>query len=102
MDILQEIIKMDKAASAQTEAMHKAELDKLDASDAEITRRLENAVANEKAQAKAFRKQRKEQLYQKKDDVDAALKESISRLDGIFSQHKEDWQTEIISRITGI
>lgn len=102
MDILQEIIKMDKAASANTEAMREAELNRLDASDTETTRRFENAVANEQAQAEAFRKQRQEQLSQKKADTQAELGKSIDRLNDIFSAHKEEWQTEIISRITGV
>ncbi len=101
MDILQKIIKMDKAAAAQADEVREAELNRLDALDEKSSRRTEKAVANEKAQAEAFRAQREQQLVQKQADAKAELEESIARLDGIFAAHSEEWQAEILSRITG-
>lgn len=101
MDILQQIIEMDKAAAARNEAMRKAELERLDAMDVLNRQHLEQVVKNERAQAKEFLAQRREKLEKKKADTEAELSERISRLDGIFDTHKDEWQSEIIARITG-
>lgn len=101
MDILQEIIEMDKAAAARADEARETEINRLNALDEKSSRRTEKAVANEKAQAEAFRAQREQQLTQKRSDTKKELDESIARLDEIFDTHYEEWQSEIISRITG-
>ncbi len=101
MDILQEIIRMDRAAAERADLMYSAELKRIEAAEAKSERRFEKAVANEKAQADAFRSEREERLALKKADTEKAMLRQIAQLDGIFSQHKEQWQSEIIGRITG-
>ena len=102
MDILQQIIEMDKAAAARTKKLCEEELKKLDAIDAKNSRRMEKALANERAQAEQYYRSRQMKLEKKKADSATELSESINKLDEIFSAHRSEWQDEIISRITGV
>ena len=41
-------------------------------------------------------------LDKKKSGADAAMAEEIKKLDDIFAAHREEWQTEIIEKVTGV
>lgn len=102
MEILQQIFELDKAASAAVKKTCEAELNRLDARDEENARGLEQMVKYEQAQAEEFRRQHEERLSRKKADTEATLTESVKRLEEIFAAHREEWQSEIIRRITGV
>ncbi len=102
MDILRKIIEMDKAAAAQTEKIVEAELQRMDDSDEKHAKHRERLLAEEQAKADAALQQQEQQLKEKKRNAKAALVESTEHLDGVFAAHRSEWQSEIISRITGV
>lgn len=102
MDILRQIIEIDKNAAAHTELIVEAELIRMDESDEKYANRRERLIADERAKADEKMKQQSQLLEEKKRNAKAALVESTERLDGVFAAHRSEWQSEIISRITGV
>ncbi len=102
MDILRQIIEIDKNAAAHTELIVEAELRRMDESDEKFANRRERLISDERTKADEAMKQQAQQLEEKKRNAKAALVESTERLDGIFAAHRSEWQSEIISRITGV
>ena len=102
MDILRQIIEIDKNAAAHTELIVEAELRRMDESDEKFANRRERLISDERARADEAMKQHAQQLEEKKRNAKAALVESTEHLDGIFAAHRSEWQSEIISRITGV
>ncbi len=102
MDILRQIIEIDKNAAAHTELIVEAELIRMDESDEKYANRRERLISDERAKADEEMKQQAQLLEEKKRNAKAALVESTERLDGVFAAHRSEWQSEIISRITGV
>lgn len=102
MDILQKIIEIDKAAAAQTELLAEEEQRNLKGLDEKRLRRREKRVSEEREKLDALRAEQERILDEKKRNADKALSETTGTLDSIFAQHREEWQDEIISRITGV
>ena len=102
MDILQKIIETDKAAAAQTELLAEEEQRSLKGLDEKRLRRREKRVSEEQEKLDALRAEQERILSEKKQGADKALADTTSRLDEIFAQHREEWQNEIIGRITGV
>ena len=102
MDILRSIIELDMAAAAEAEKAIEAELRRLDESDEKYASRRERLISDEQSKADELLKQQAELLKEKKRNAKAALVESTERLDGVFAAHRSEWQSEIISRITGV
>ncbi len=102
MDILRSIIELDMAAAAEAEKAVEAELRRLDESDEKYASRRERLISDEQSKADELLKQQAELLKEKKRNAKAALVESTEHLDGVFAAHRSEWQSEIISRITGV
>mgnify|MGYP003294808703 CR=1 FL=1 len=102
MDILQTILDLDKAAAAQTELAVEQERRALKELEDKRLRRREKRVAEEQEKLDSLRSDNERMLNDKKDSADKALADKTSELDSIFAQHREEWQSEIISRITGV
>ncbi len=102
MDFLQQIIEMDKAAAAQTEEVRETQLKKLDISNQNAMKRQEAIIQEQQLLKDEAEIKQAEMLQQKKIDSDMAREKDIARLDSIFSAHREEWQAEILSRITGV
>lgn len=102
MDILQKIIEIDKAAASQTELLVEKEQRNLKSLDEKRLRRREKRVDEEQEKLDSLRAEQEQTLYEKKRNADRILSETKSRLDDIFAQHREEWQNEIIGRITGV
>ncbi|MBE6889822.1 MAG: hypothetical protein E7485_07405 [Ruminococcaceae bacterium] len=102
MDIIQSIIELDKAAARRTEDIRKAELQKLDTVDKNAERKQQKLIEKHHGIADSKRAEQEQLLNEKKVDATTALEQSKARIDEVFSSHSEQWQNEIISRITGI
>ena len=102
MEILRQIIEIDKNAAAHTELIVEAELRRMDESDEKYAKRRERLLSEEQAKADDALQQQEKLLEEKKRNAKAALVESTERLDGVFAAHRSEWQAEIISRITGV
>lgn len=102
MDILRNIIELDKAAAAEAEKAVEAELRRLDESDEKYASRRERLITEEQEKADEALRCQSQLLEEKKRNAKAALVESTEHLDGVFAAHRSEWQSEIISRITGV
>ena len=102
MDILKSIIEIDKAAAAEAEKIVEEEMLRIDESDEKYAKRRERLLTEEQAKADEAIKKHAELLEEKKRNTKAALVESTEHLDGVFAAHRNEWQNEIISRITGV
>ncbi len=102
MDILRNIIELDKAAAAEAEKAVEAELQRLDESDEKYASRRERLITEEQEKADEALRRQSQLLEEKKRNAKAALVESTEHLDGVFAAHRSEWQSEIISRITGV
>lgn len=101
MDILQEIIKMDKEASERVLAVQSAHTIKQDQAASNAARAGEEAVINERRSLEMFKAQQQALLDEKKANADAILIKQTSKLDAVFAEHKAEWTDEIMKRIIG-
>ncbi len=102
MDILQSIIEMDKTAAASTKAAVAEERKRLDEKEKNADSRRAAVLDRNRSAAENSRLSREQALAEKKAETQAALLEGKARLDDIFARSSEAWQSEIISRITGV
>ncbi len=102
MDILQNIIELDKAAAANTKAAVKKERIKLDEKEKNADSRRNSVLDRNREAAESSRMEQEKALAEKKAAAEASLSESKARLDDIFAGNRESWQNEIIGRITGV
>lgn len=102
MDILQSIIEMDKAAAASTKAAVVEERKRLDEKEKNADARRAAVLDRNRSAAENSRLSCEQALAEKKAATETALLESKKKLDDIFARSSEEWQSEIISRITGV
>ena len=102
MDILQKIIEIDKAAAAQAELAVEAEFHEIKALEDKRLRRRQKRLEEEQIKFDELRTEQERLLNEKKNGSQAAIAETTGRLDEIFAQHREQWQSEIMQRITGV
>lgn len=102
MDILQSIIEMDKTAAASTKAAVAGERKRLDEKEKNADARRAAVLDRNRSAAENSRLSREQALAEKKAETQTALLEGKARLDDIFARSSEVWQSEIISRITGV
>lgn len=100
MDILQQIIDMDKAAVARVEAAVAEERRLSDESGESSAKAREEAISAERAKNEEDLKKQTAILNEKLSKADKILAEECSKLDEKFSAHKSEWKAEIIARIT--
>lgn len=102
MDILQNIIELDKAAAASTKAAVKKERIKLDEKEKNADSRRNSVLDRNREAAENSRIEQEKALAEKKASTEASLSESKAKLDDVFAKNRESWQDEIIGRITGV
>lgn len=100
MEILQQIIDMDKAAAARVNDAVEEERRLSDESGEGSAKAREEAVAAERAKVEEFCKQQTERLNEKLSKADKTLAEECGKLDEKFNAHRSEWKAEIIGRIT--
>ncbi|MDY4587778.1 MAG: hypothetical protein SPD47_04970 [Oscillospiraceae bacterium] len=102
MDILQEIIEIDKAAAARVEALRQQQETALSESGKAAAQANEKAVNEAKQELEAFRAQQQALLDEKHSSADSEAGAGKKSLDDIFSAHREEWISDIIEKVTGV
>lgn len=100
MEILQQIIDMDKAAANRVKMAIEEERRLSDESGEGLTKAREEAVARERAKVDEFCKEQKAKLDEKLSKADKTLADECGKLDERFNARKAEWKAEIIARIT--
>lgn len=100
MEILQQIIDMDKAAAARVNAAIEEERRLSDESGEGSVKARSEAVAVERAKVEEFCKQQMDRLNEKLSKADKTLAEECGKLDEKFAANRNKWKAEIIGRIT--
>lgn len=101
MEILQQIIGMDKAAAARAEKAIEKERRLSDESGEEAAKSREKLVAEERAKVERFCREQEAKLTDRLSQAEKIRGEQCAKLDESFNAHKADWKKEIIGRITG-
>ncbi len=102
MDILQQIIEIDKAAAARVEALREEQSRKLEESGKAAAQANEQLISGERKKLEEYRAAQEAALAEKQGGADAAKAERIKRIDDIFAAHKDEWTSEIIEKVTGV
>lgn len=101
MDILQEIIAIDKAAADRVEALRAEQAKRLTDSGRAAADENEQLIAAEKEKLEVLRARQEKALEEKKQSCAQAQSSEIQRLDSIFARNQEKWLSEMLDRITG-
>lgn len=101
MEILQEIIRMDKAAAARAEKAVEEERRLSDESGEEAAKAREKLVAEERGKVDRFCREQETKLSERLSQAEKIRDEQCAKLDESFNAHKAEWKSEILGRITG-
>lgn len=102
MDILQQIIEIDKAAAARVEALRTEQYRKLEESGKAAVQANEQLISAEQKKLDNYRAAQETALAEKKGGADAAQAAQIKQIDDIFAAHKDEWMSAIIEKVTGV
>lgn len=100
MDILSQIVEMDKAAAARVNMAIEEERRLSDESGEGFAKTREEAIAGERAKVDAFCKEQTAMLEERLSKSDKVLAGEKAKLDEKFNSQKERWKAEIFGRIT--
>lgn len=100
MEILRQIIEMDKAAAARVERAVEEERKLSGESGEGSAKAREIAVANAKADAERYCAEQMKILNEKLSKADTILADEKGRIDSVFAANGDKWKAEIIGRIT--
>ena len=101
MEILQEIIKMDKAAAARAEKAVEEERRLSDASGESAAKEREKLIDEERGKVERFCREQEAKLTERLSQAEKIRGDQCAKLDESFNEHKAAWKSEIIGRITG-
>lgn len=101
MDILQQIIDMDKAAAARAEAAVEEKRRLSDESGEEAAKAAKELISAERVKAQSYCQKQEQKLSQKLFRAEKNRDEQCGKLDDSFNAHKSEWKAEIMRRITG-
>lgn len=101
MEILQQIINMDKAAVSRAEKAIEEERRLSDESGEAAAKAREKLVAAEREKVAVFCREQEAKLSERLSQAEKIRDERCARLDESFNAHKAEWKSEIIGRITG-
>ena len=101
MDILQEIINMDKEAAQRCEAAQKELLEKLNEKSEKAARRRDSHIEKERTRMEEFRQEQQEALEKKRHAAHQHCESEKARLDDIFANNRKSWKAEIMNKVTG-
>lgn len=100
MEILQQIIDMDKAAAARVNAAVEEERRLSDENGEGSAKMREEAVAAERDKMDKFCREQMKILDEKLSKAEEILSAECGKLDEKFAANKDKWKAEIIGRIT--
>lgn len=101
MEILQEIIRMDKAAAARAEKAVERERRLSDESGESTAKVREKLVAEERDKVEKYRREQEAKLSERLSQAEKIRGEQCAKLDECFNSHRSAWKSEIIAGITG-
>ena len=102
MDILQEIIALDKAAAARVEQVREEQSRLLEEAGRSAADSTEKQTEDQRRKLESFRADQERALSEKRSSADAAQAEQLKRLDDIFAASRKDWISEITKKITEV
>lgn len=100
MDLLREIITMDKSAAARVETAVYKQKQRTDEFGENSAKQREKMLSEERAENASYKEEQEKLLSEKKKSSDEALKSRTAALDKRFEENGERWRAEIIKRIT--
>lgn len=101
MDILQQIIDMDKAAAARAASAAEEERRLSDESGEQSARESREMLSAEREKAENRCREQERTLSEKLRLAESVRAEGCKKLDDSFNSNKAQWKSEILSRITG-
>lgn len=101
MELLQQIIELDKKAAASVEQKTEEFRRQLESSDLDAQRTSSELIAHECAELDDYREKQERVLKERLEGTQSAIKQKTDELDAIFDRHRQEWQDEILQRITG-
>ncbi len=101
MDILQDIIDMDRAAAARAKAAVDEERRLSDESGEQSAKESRELISAERSKMRDYCEKKEQQLAVKLREAASVQKEKCRQLDESFNSLKAQWKAEIINRITG-
>lgn len=101
MDILQDIIDLDRAAAARTMAAVEEERRLSDESGEQSAKVNREMLDEERRKVREYCDKKESQLSQKLREAESVQREQCKALDESFNSLRAQWKSEIIKRITG-
>lgn len=101
MDILQDIIDLDRTAAARAKAAVDEEQRLSDESGEQSAKESHKMLSEERAKVESYCQQKEQELNRKLREAASVQSEQCRRLDECFNSFKAQWKSEIINRITG-
>ena len=101
MEVLQQIIDMDRAAAARAYTAIEEERRLSDESDEQSVKESRGMLAAEREKVREYCQKKEQQLSLKLKEAASVQNEKCRRLDDSFNSMRDKWKAEIISRITG-
>lgn len=102
MDILQELIALDKAAAARVEQVRAEQSRLLEETGRTAADENGQAIERERRRLEEFRAEQERALSEKQTSTRAAQAAQIKRLDEVFAANRSDWIAEIFRNITEV
>lgn len=102
MDILKQIMEMDKEAAARVEALREEQTRKLEETGIAAAKANEKLIADEQNKLEEFRAAQQAALDKKQGGADAERTAQTRRLDDIFTANRDKWKAEILEKVTGV
>ncbi len=100
MDIIEQIVNMDKAAVKRVNEAVERESSLLNETDEQLHRVNRAAIEAERKAAEEFEREAQQKLNEKLRHAEELRADRCKKLDEIFSSHKTQWKSEILGRIT--
>lgn len=100
MDIIEQIILMDKAAVKRVNEAVERESSLLNETDEQARLASRAAIDAERKAAEEFESDAEQKLNEKLRHAEELRADRCKRLDEIFALHKPQWKSEILGRIT--
>ncbi len=100
MDIIEQIVNMDKAAVKRVNEAVERESSLLNETDEQLHRESRAAIEAERKAAEEFEREAQQKLNEKLRHAEELRTDRCKKLDEIFTSHKGQWKSEILGRIT--
>lgn len=102
MELLRELIEIDKSAAARVEALREEQSHITAQSGIDASQQNDRIVAEARAELESFTAAQQSAVAEKKRSAAAEQEKQMTRLDEYFSAHREEWAKDILKRVTGV